>query len=378
MLYHLFQYLGFDESAIPGAGLFRFISFRATVAAVLSLLISLFIGKRIILALQRRLIGETIRTTGPESHFSKKGTPTMGGLIILASIILPTLLLARLDSIFVIMLMVATVWMGTIGFIDDYIKVFRKNNEGLKGKFKVVGQIGLGLLIALTLYYKLGPEATITNLPIGAYKFDYASIAPFLGEYAFLVYFPIVIFIVTAVTNAVNLTDGIDGLASGTSAIVGAVLGIFAYMAGNANLADYLKIIHLPYAGETVVYMAAFVGGCIGFLWYNTFPAQVFMGDTGSMALGGGIVGAALITKMELLVPVLCGIFFVESVSVIIQVSWFKYTKRKYGVGRRVFKMTPIHHHYELKGYPEPKIVTRFWIVTVLLAIVATALLRLR
>ena len=378
MLYYLFNYLD-QQFDVPGAGMFKFISFRASVAAILSLLISLFIGKRIINFLKAKQIGESIRVLGPESHFSKKGTPTMGGIIILVSILIPTLLMAKVANIYVILMVVATIWMGAIGLADDYIKVFMKNKQGLRSKFKVMGQVGLGLLIAGILYWHpdTADISMKTNVPFYKKGFDYGSILE-LGNFAWLVYLPIIIFIVTAVTNAVNLTDGIDGLAAGTTAIVGGGLGILAYMSGNFKLAEYLNILYIPNSGETVIFLSSVVGACIGFLWYNTFPAQVFMGDTGSLALGGAIAAVAIIIKMELMLPILCGVYFVESLSVILQVSYFKYTKKKYGEGRRIFKMSPIHHHFELSGIPEPKIVTRFRIITVLLVIITIVLLKIR
>lgn len=378
MLYYLFDYLD-KQYNLAGAGVFQFISFRAALAAILSLLFSLFIGKRIINFLKAKQIGESIRTSGPESHFSKKGTPTMGGIIIIISILIPTFLVAKIENIYVLVMMFATIWMGAIGLTDDYIKVFLKNKQGLRSQFKVIGQIGLGIIIAATLFFHPDVQdiALKTNLPITKIMFNYGDLAPSAG-FAWVIYFAVIIFIVTAVTNAVNLTDGIDGLAAGVSAIVGTGLGILAYMSGNTILADYLNILYVPMAGEVVVFLAALVGACIGFIWYNSFPAQVFMGDTGSLALGGAFAAVAIIIKMELLLPILCGIFFVESLSVIIQVTYFKYTKRKYGEGRRVFRMSPIHHHYELKGIPEPKIVTRFWIIAIFLVIVTIALLKLR
>ncbi len=378
MLYYLFDWLDkrFD---FPGAGVFQYITFRASIAAILSLLISLFIGKRIINFLRSKQIGEQIRVSGPESHFSKKGTPTMGGVIIIIAIIVPTLLMANPTNVYVVLMLVSTIWMGLIGLTDDYIKVFKKNKEGLRGKFKLLGQLGLGILIGATLYLHPSVNAfsLTTNLPITKYGFNYGSILPDV-ELAWLVYIPFIIFIVMAVTNGVNLTDGLDGLAAGTSAIVGAGLGILAYMAGNTKLANYLEIQFVPFSGEVVIFVAAVVGACIGFLWYNTYPAQVFMGDTGSLALGGAIAAVAIIIRMELMLPILCGIFFVENLSVIMQVSYFKYTKRKYGEGKRIFKMAPIHHHFELSGIPEPKVVTRFWIITILLVIVTIAMLKLR
>ena len=378
MLYYLFDYLD-RVWDLSGAGAFRFITFRASLAAALSLLISLFIGKRIIRWLQAKQIGESIRDTGPATHLSKKGTPTMGGLILLVSILVPTLLAARPDNIYVILMLVATLWMGVIGGVDDYIKVFLKDKKGLRSRSKVIGQIGLGLLIASVLYYHrdISTMALKTNLPITKYGLDYSKLGwdPSL-VWAF--YFALIVFIVTAVTNAVNLTDGVDGLAAGTSAIVGTGLGILAYMSGNIKLASYLNLLYVPGSGEVVVFLAALVGACIGFLWYNAYPAQVFMGDTGSMALGGAFASVALIIKMELMLPILCGIFFVESLSVIIQVTWFRYTKKRTGVGQRVFRMAPLHHHYELGGLAEPKLVTRFWIVTILLVILTFTMLKLR
>jgi len=378
MLYYLFEYLD-KQFDVAGAGVFKFITFRASLAAILSLLIALFIGKRIINWLKAKQIGETIRTVGPESHFSKKGTPTMGGIIIIISILIPTLLTARLDNVYVLVMLLATLWMGAIGLTDDYIKVFLKNKQGLRSKFKIMGQVGLGAIIAALLFFHPDVQsiALKTNLPITKFGFDYGSLS-FSPAFNWVFYFAVIIFIVTAVTNSVNLTDGIDGLAAGISAIVGTGLGILAYMSGNTILAEYLNIIYVPMSGEVVVFLAAMVGACIGFLWYNTFPAQVFMGDTGSLALGGAIASVAIIIKMELLVPIMCGIFFVESLSVIIQVTWFKYTKRKYGEGRRIFRMSPLHHHYELGGIPEPKLVTRFWIVAIMLVIVSLVMLKLR
>jgi phospho-N-acetylmuramoyl-pentapeptide-transferase len=378
MLYYVFEYLD-KVWDLSGAGAFRFISFRAALGAVLALLLSLFVGKSIIQWLQFKQIGESIRESGPASHQSKKGTPTMGGIILLISIVLPTLLTARLDNIYVLVMLVATVWMGLIGGADDYIKVFLKDKKGLRSRSKVIGQVGLGLLIASLLYYHkdIAGLALKTNLPVTKYGLDYSQLgwAPWM-VWAF--YFALIVFMVTAVTNAVNLTDGIDGLAAGTSAIVGTGLGILAYMSGNIKLASYLNIIYVPGSGEVVVFLATLVGACVGFLWYNAYPAQVFMGDTGSMALGGAFAAVALIIKMELLLPILCGIFFVESLSVIVQVAWFRYTRKKFGEGRRIFRMAPLHHHFELGGLAEPKIVTRFWIVTVLLVLITFTLLKLR
>ena len=378
MLYYLFEFLD-KQFDVPGAGVFKYITFRAALAAILSLLLSLFVGKSIIRFLQKKQIGESIRTLGPESHFSKKGTPTMGGIIILISILVPTFLLAKIGNVYVILMMLATIWMGAIGLADDYIKVFRKDKQGLRSQFKVLGQIGLGLLIAAVLFWHpVTKDISLrTNIPFYKQPFDYGKLFD-LGSYIWILYLPIIIFIVTAVTNAVNLTDGIDGLAAGTTAIVGAGLGVLAYMAGNHKLSEYLNILYVPYSGETVIFLSSVVGACIGFLWYNTFPAQVFMGDTGSLALGGAIAAVSIIIKMELLLPILCGVYFVESLSVILQVSYFKYTKKKFGEGRRIFKMSPLHHNFELSGIPEPKIVTRFWIVTVFLVIITIALLKVR
>jgi len=378
MLYELFSWLELNYD-LPGSGVFRFITFRAALAAILAMLMGTIVGKHIINLLRRKQIGETIRAVGPESHQSKKGTPTMGGLIILVAILLPCLLVARLDNIYVLVMMGATLWMGLIGLADDYIKVFLKDKQGLRSGSKVLGQVGLGILVAAALFFHPDVQdvALRTNLPVTKHLFDYSQLA--WGPISsWLVYFGVIVLIVTAVTNSVNLTDGIDGLAAGVSAITGTGLGILAYMSGNIKTAAYLNILYVPMSGEVVVFLAALVGACIGFLWYNTYPAQVFMGDTGSLALGGAIASSAIIIKMELLLPILCGIFFVESLSVILQVTYFKYTKKRYGEGRRIFKMSPLHHHFELGGIPEPKIVTRFWIVAILLVLVAVALLKLR
>jgi len=378
MLYELFSWLEMNYD-LPGSGVFRFITFRAALAAILAMLMGTIVGKHIINLLRRKQIGETIRAVGPESHQSKKGTPTMGGLIILIAILLPCLLVARLDNIYVLVMMGATLWMGLIGLADDYIKVFLKDKQGLRSGSKVLGQVGLGVLVAAALFFHPDVQnvALQTNLPVTKHLFDYSQLA--WGPISsWLVYFGVIVLIVTAVTNSVNLTDGIDGLAAGVSAITGTGLGILAYMSGNIKTAAYLNILYVPMSGEVVVFLAALVGACIGFLWYNTYPAQVFMGDTGSLALGGAIASSAIIIKMELLLPILCGIFFVESLSVILQVTYFKYTKKKFGEGRRIFRMSPLHHHFELGGMAEPKIVTRFWIVAILLVLVAVALLKLR
>lgn len=377
MLYHLFKYL--DQMHISGAGVFQYITFRAALAGILSLLIALLIGKRIIGWLQKKQIGETIRELGLEGQMQKKGTPTMGGIIIVLSIIVPTLLFARLDNMYVILMLVSTLWMGTIGAIDDYIKVFKKNKEGMKATTKLIGQLLLGVIIAVVIDYmhNQGHLPLETNLPIFKDRFSYSGIIP--GEHnAWFIFIPVIIFICMAVTNAVNLTDGIDGLAAGTTAIVGAGLGILAYASGNVKFADYLNIIYVPNSGEVVVFLSAVIGACLGFLWYNGYPAQVFMGDTGSLALGGAIAAVAIIIKMELLIPILCGVFFSESLSVILQVTWFKYTKRKYGEGRRIFLMSPLHHHFQKLNIPESKITLRFWLVTVILVIASIALLKLR
>lgn len=419
MLYYLFRYLE-ENFNFPGAGVFEFSSFRAILAIILSLVISLLFGKTLINKLRARQVGETIRQLGLEGENTKKGTPTMGGLIIIAAILIPTLLFARLRNIYVILMIVTTVWLGLIGFVDDYIKVFKKDKAGLAGKFKVVGQLGLGLIIGLTLYfnnevlvrefinqknatpeiieratesyqnelgetvYVVDNKSTITTIPfVKGHEFDYASLLFFLDKesakkYAWIVYVLIVTFIIVAVSNAANLTDGIDGLAAGTSAIIGLTMAVLAFISGNAIFADYLNIMFIPFQGELVIFGAALVGACIGFLWYNSYPAQVFMGDTGSLALGGIIAVFAVMLRKELLIPILCGIFLAENLSVIIQVTYFKYTKKKYGEGRRVFKMSPLHHHYQKLGYPEPKIVTRFWIVGIMLAAFTLITFKLR
>ena len=407
MLYHLFEYL--NESGIPGAGVFRFITFRAAMAVIFSLLISLVFGKSLIRVLQKKQVGESVRDLGLKGQNEKAGTPTMGGLIILMAILVPTLLFARLDNIYIQTLLLATVWLGLIGFLDDYIKVFKKNKEGLAGKFKVIGQVGVGLLVGSMLYFntdvmikeKVPVGKTMimgksivqyewqesrdlkTTIPfVKNNEFDYADLLWFLGDdankYAWIVFIPIVIFIVTAVSNGANMTDGLDGLATGTSAIVGVTLAILAFLSGNYIFADYLNIMYIPNSGEMVIFIAAFIGAAIGFLWYNAFPAQVFMGDTGSLALGGIIAVFAIAIRKELLIPIFCGIFLAENLSVMIQVIWFKYTKRRYGAGKRVFLMAPLHHHYQKKNYTEPKIVTRFWIVGIMLAVFTIVTLKLR
>ncbi len=407
MLYYLFNYLDklFD---LPGAGLFQYISFRAGAAAVLSLLITVIFGKNLIAKLSRRQVGEEIRDLGLHGQSEKKGTPTMGGIIIIAAIVIPTLLLAKIDNVYVVLLLTATLWLGAIGFIDDYIKVFKKDKKGLAGRFKIVGQIGLGLIVGFTLYFndnvvvremkpatiasvslfevdqdKLEYEdvkSTKTTVPfLKDNEFDYGKIFPFLSDnYAWIIYTLVVVLIITAVSNGANLTDGIDGLAAGTSAIIGLTLAIFAYLSGRVDFSNYLNIMYIPNLGELVIFCTAFVGACLGFLWYNAYPAQVFMGDTGSLALGGIIAVLALAVRKELLLPVLCGIFLIESTSVMVQVAYFKYTRRKYGEGRRIFLMSPLHHHYQKMNIHESKIVTRFWIVGILLAIFCLATLKVR
>ena len=416
MIYWLYNLLsGYD---IPGLGMLPGISFRAASAIILSLLITTVFGKRLILILQQKQIGDEVRDLGLEGQMQKQGTPTMGGIIILAAIIIPTLLFGRLNNVYILLMLVTTIFLGFIGFIDDYIKVFKKNKQGLAGRFKILGQVTLGLLVVATLFIsedvkvrehvrdENGQHATIqtvdpqtgekvdvfvtedvkstkTTIPfVKRNEFDYEWLVAFAGDAArwlkWVVYAIIIILIITAVSNAANLTDGIDGLATGTSAISGATLGILAYVSGNIIYADYLNIMYIPNIGELTVFIAAFIGATVGFLWYNSYPAQVFMGDTGSLALGGILAVFAIIIRKEFLIPLLCGIFLVENLSVVIQVSWFKYTKRKYGEGRRVFLMSPIHHHFQKKGFPEPKIVTRFWIVGIILAVITVATLKIR
>lgn len=411
MLYYLFQYLD-REFDLPGAGVFQYISFRAAAAILLSLLISWVFGKSIIRMLQRRQVGETIRNLGLEGEMKKQGTPTMGGLIILSAILIPTLLFARLENIYILLMLVTTVWLGLIGFLDDYIKVFKKDKAGLHGKFKVLGQVTLGVIVGSMLYfssdvtmlreyqgvpdpsdpkiitksidgkekYFVETQVPITTIPfVKGHEFNYSRLLPEgLRDYTWILYILAVIVIVTAVSNGANITDGIDGLATGASAIIGATLGILAYVSGNTFFADYLDIMYIPNSGELVVFTAAMVGACVGFLWYNSYPAQVFMGDTGSLALGGIIAVLAISIRKELLIPILCGIFFVESLSVVLQVSYFKYTKRKYGEGRRIFKMSPLHHHYQKLNMHESKIVSRFWIVGIMLAVLTVVTLKLR
>ena len=403
MFYYLFSYLD-REFDFFGAGVFQYISFRAGMAAVLSLLITVVFGKKLIEVLRKKQVGESIRDLGLEGQMQKQGTPTMGGIIIIAAILLPTLLFAQVENIYIVLLLVSTLWLGLIGFLDDYIKVFKKDKSGLAGKFKIFGQVSLGILVGLTLFFHhdvviglfntIGDQvqdpdlgrsyervkSTTTTLPfLKNNELDYKNIIPFLREdYTWITYTLVVIFIVTAVSNGVNITDGIDGLAAGTTAIIALTLAIFAYLSGRFDFSNYLNIMYIPDLGELTVFCSALVGACVGFLWYNSFPAQVFMGDTGSLSLGGVIAVLALCIRKELLIPMLCGIFLLELVSVILQVSYFKYTKKKFGEGKRIFKMSPLHHHYQVKGIHESKIVTRFWIVGVLLAILTLATLKLR
>ena len=425
MLYHLFDWLNREGIKFPGSGLFEFITFRVLLAVLLSLFITTFYGKKLIGFLQKKQIGESIREEGLPGEESKKGTPTMGGIIIILAIIIPTLLLANLTKIYVQLMLVSTVWMGAIGFIDDYLKLRGKklakqkgeqykktSQDGLAARFKILGQVGLGIIVGATLYFNnevkiwreyVGKVPTtdatvfskivngkakyftetktpLTTIPfVKNHEFNYSKLLPAnWRSYTWLLYILIVIFIITAVSNGSNLTDGLDGLATGTSAIIGTLLGIFAYASGNLVFADYLNIMYIPNLGELSIFIAAMMGACIGFLWYNSYPAQIFMGDTGSLTLGGIIAALAIIVHKELLLPIFCGIFFVETLSVMMQVGYFKYTKRRFGIGRRVFLKAPIHHHYQVKGYHEVKIVTRFWIVTVLLVVLSIATLKLR
>jgi phospho-N-acetylmuramoyl-pentapeptide-transferase len=398
MLYYLFEYLE-QEFQLPGAGLFQFISFRASIAIIFSLLFSLVFGKRIIHLLHRNQMGESIRDLGLAGQKEKAGTPTMGGVIIILATLVPILLFAKLDNIYILLLIITTVWMGSIGFIDDYIKIKRKNKDGLKGRFKIIGQVGLGLIVGITLYFHpdvtirenatpgqeivVNEKSTKTTIPLlKNNEFDYAEVITWIDEswsrYAWVVFIPFVIFIVTAVSNGANLTDGIDGLAAGTATLIVLVLGVFAWVSGNIIFSDYLNVMYIPDVSELVIFIAAFAGGLVGFLWYNTYPAQVFMGDTGSLTIGGIIAVLALSVRKELLIPVLCGVFFIESLSVILQVGYFKYTKKKTGVGKRIFLMAPVHHHFQKQGYHESKIVTRFWIITIALAIISLVTLKIR
>jgi len=416
MFYYLFDFL--DSLDVPGAGMFKYISFRSAMAIITSLIISLLFGKRFINYLRRKQVGEVVRDLGLEEIYRKKGTPSMGGIIILASIIIPTLLFGDLGNVYVILMLVTTIWLGFVGFLDDYIKIFKKNKEGLAGKFKIMGQVILGLVVSVTMYLSndvfvrerieidetkeivgyveqggkvqeipayvtRDVKSTKTTIPfVKNNEFDYAYLVAFLGEkskqWAWLVFVIVTIFIVTAVSNGTNLTDGLDGLATGSTAIIGTTLGILAYLSGNMIYSDYLNIMYIPNTGELVIFASALIGATIGFLWYNSYPAQVFMGDTGSLSLGGIIAVFAIIIRKELLIPILCGIFLTESLSVLIQMSYFKRTRKKYGKGKRIFLMAPLHHHYQKKGYPEPKIVTRFWIVGILLAVITIVTLKIR
>ncbi len=422
MLIKLVEWLNeLYDGKLPGSGLFSYITFRAGIATILSLLISMVFGGRIIAYLKRLQVGETVRDLGLQGQKQKEGTPTMGGVIIIMAILIPCLLMANLNNIYIFLMVVATVWMGVIGFLDDYIKVFKKDKKGLSGKFKVLGQIGLGIIVALimifsdqvvvrmdleeyeasgivaemvgdTLEVKNGKEIEekgdfkmmLTNVPfVKGNQLDYAKLVPAskdggMSSWVWLLFVPLVIFVVTAVSNAANLTDGLDGLATGVSGIIGLTLGIFAYVSGNAIAATYLNILHLPGSGELVIFAACFLGACLGFLWYNSYPAQIFMGDTGSLTLGGIIATMAIVLRKELLIPLMCGIFLIENLSVVLQVAYFKYTKRKYGEGRRIFLMSPLHHHYQKKGIPETKIVMRFWIVGILLAVFTMITLKIR
>ncbi len=414
MLHYLFIWLD-ERFDIPGAGVFEFISFRAAMAIITSLLISLVFGARWIRFLQRKQAAETVRDLGLQGESEKAGTPTMGGAIILAAILIPTLLFAKLHNVYIILMLIATLWLGAIGFIDDYIKTFKKDKEGLAGHFKIIGQVGVGILVGAVLFFNEDVMIKHKELPAQEEKgsveermeegesgsgweetrsskttipfvknneFDYAWLLGFLGDkaasYAWIIFIPISIFIVTAVSNGANMTDGLDGLATGTSAVIGVTLAVFAYVSGNYIFADYLNIMYIPFSGELVIFISAFVGACVGFLWYNSYPAQVFMGDTGSLALGGIIAVFAIAIRKELLIPIFCGIFLIENISVMMQVGYFKYTKRKLGEGKRILLMAPLHHHYQMKGIHEAKIVSRFWIVGVVLAVLSIVTLKLR
>ena len=412
MLYYLFDYLQ-DTYNFPGAGVFQYISFRSAMAVITSLLVSMVFGGKIIRLIQKKEIGERIRELGLEGEKQKKGTPTMGGLIIISAILIPTLLFTKLENIYIIIMIISTIWLGTIGFIDDYIKVYKKDKEGLAGRFKILGQIGLGIIIGLIMVFhedivvkeqlsdtqiiteenisvsnefgfeREAKKSTKTTIPfVKNNEFDYKILTNWMGDMepiaSLILFVLIVILIITSVSNGANMTDGLDGLATGTSAIIGATIAVFAYVSGNIMAADYLNIMYIPNTGELVIFMASFVGACMGFLWYNSYPAQVFMGDTGSLSLGGIIAVAAILIRKELLIPILCGIFLIENLSVILQVGYFKYTKKKYGEGRRIFKMAPLHHHFQKLGYNESKIVTRFWIAGIMLAILTIVTLKLR
>lgn len=415
MFYYLFHYLR-ESYHLPGANVFSYITFRAALAVLISLIISAYFGKRLIAALRKKQVGETIRILGLTGEKAKEGTPTMGGLIILAAIIIPTLLLAKIDNVYIMLMLITTVWLGTVGFLDDYIKVFKKDKKGLSAKFKIFGQVGLGVIVGCTMYFNkhvvikeqlvkteetamiTGIDAGVTRLPkfaneesrslkttlpfVKDNQFDYEWLTSWMGAHsrrlAWILFIPIIIFIITFISNGANLTDGIDGLATGTSGIVGVTLMILAYVSGNTFFAGYLNILYLPNCGELVVFMSAFVGACVGFLWYNSYPAQVFMGDTGSLTLGGIIAVCAIAIRKELLLPLLCGIFVIENLSVMIQVGYFKYTKSKYGEGRRIFKMAPLHHHFQKMNIHESKIVSRFWIIGIMLALLTIVTLKLR
>lgn len=417
MFYYLFIWLH-KAVGFPGAGVFQYISFRAAMALITSLFISMIIGKRLIGFLKKKQVGESVRDLGLEGQKQKQGTPTMGGLIILAAILVPSLLFAKLHNVYVILILVSTIWLGTIGFLDDYIKVFKKDKKGLAGRFKIMGQIGLGLIIGITMYFnndivirektsrqafvpsgeildvernaerakmytKVPSKSTKTTIPfLKNNEFDYSFLLSWLGngykEWTFLIFIPIIIFIIIAVSNGANLTDGLDGLATGSSAIIGLTLGVLAYVSGNIVFANYLNIMYIPNSGELAIYISAFIGACIGFLWYNSYPAQVFMGDTGSLALGGVIAVFAILIRKEILIPIFCGIFLVENLSVVLQVSYFKYTRKKTGTGRRIFLMSPLHHHFQMKGYHESKIVLRFFIIGIMLAVLTIVTLKLR
>ncbi|MEN9958943.1 MAG: Phospho-N-acetylmuramoyl-pentapeptide-transferase [Bacteroidota bacterium] len=394
MFYYLFEYL--DKSLnIPGAGVFQYITFRAVAAVITSLGIAAIWGKSVIYRLQRLQIGEEIRDLGLEGQMAKKGTPTMGGFIILLSLLIPTLLFAKITNVYIVLLLTSAIWLGAVGFADDYIKVFKKNKEGLSGKFKIIGQVGLGIIVGLTMYFNqhikvrefaadgtfVDHKSLLTTVPfMKGNSFDYNMLLPSFipDQYVWIVYVLVVIFIITAVSNGANITDGIDGLAAGTSVIIGIALAILAYVSGNKVISQYLNVMFIPNSGELAVFCAAFVGACIGFLWYNAYPAQVFMGDTGSLMLGGVIATLAIVIRKEMLIPILCGIFLIENLSVIMQVGYFKYTKRKYGEGRRIFLMSPLHHHFQKKNYHEAKIVTRFLIVGIILAVISLVTLKLR
>ncbi len=416
MLFYLFDYLD-RVTDLPGAGVFQYISFRAAMAVITSLIISLLFGKSLINLLRKKQVGESIRDLGLNGQLEKQGTPTMGGLIIIGATIIPILLFARLDNVYILLMLFTTIWLGLIGFTDDYIKVFKKEKKGLAGRFKILGQVILGLIVGLTMYFndsvvirekvhdtivvktdtgfiernrtpmeafsEHSTKSTKTTIPFFKNnELDYTILIAWLGDnlkrYAYLLFIPIVILIITAVSNGANLTDGIDGLATGTSAIIGTTLGILAWVSGNIVFADYLNIMYIPNSGELTIFISSFVGACIGFLWYNSYPAQIFMGDTGSLTIGGIIAVFAILIRKELLIPILCGIFVAESLSVVLQVSYFKYTKKRFGAGRRIFKMSPLHHHYQKKGYPEPKIVQRFFIVGIMLAVLTIITLKLR